>query len=191
MIELQGSRIDDTTGGNSGIERRVSLMYTRWCTQPRQVAGALCIHMAKIMGMYPRKGALAVGSDAGIVVLDTNLQKTIRAADLHETDYTPWEWARRDGLAQRLLRGKVIVEGWTILRRPEGRSVPAAQGSRRDSRPAVRRVLSMPRTSPITQPSALPAHRRGCQPNRSRQLAHNAHPRLSRPHAAIVRSSML
>src|SRR5690242_1711258 len=57
MIELQGSRIDDTTGGNSGIERRVSLMYTRWCTQPRQVAGALCIHMAKIMGMYPRKGA--------------------------------------------------------------------------------------------------------------------------------------
>src|SRR6201995_2604251 len=46
---------------------------------------------AKIMGMYPRKGALAVGSDADIVLLQTGLEKTIKAADLHETDYTPWE----------------------------------------------------------------------------------------------------
>jgi dihydropyrimidinase len=46
---------------------------------------------AKIMGLYPRKGALAVGSDADIVLLQTGLSKTIRAADLHETDYTPWE----------------------------------------------------------------------------------------------------
>ena len=66
---------------------------------------------AKIMGMYPRKGALAVGSDADIVVLQTGIEKTIRAADLHETDYTPWEghvvtaWP-----AITILRGKVIVE---------------------------------------------------------------------------------
>ena len=51
--------------------------------------------------MYPRKGALAVGSDPDIVVLGTSMQKTIRAAVLHETDYTPWGRARRDGLAQR------------------------------------------------------------------------------------------
>jgi len=46
---------------------------------------------ARIMGLYPRKGALAVGSDADIVLLETGIEKTIRAADLHETDYTPWE----------------------------------------------------------------------------------------------------
>jgi dihydropyrimidinase len=46
---------------------------------------------AQIMGMYRRKGALAVGSDADIVVPDTGIKETLRAADLHETDYSPWE----------------------------------------------------------------------------------------------------
>ena len=63
------------------------------------------------MGLYPRKGALAVGSDADIVLLQTGIEKTIRAPDLHETDYTPWEghvvtaWP-----TVTILRGKVVVE---------------------------------------------------------------------------------
>ena len=60
---------------------------------------------------YPRKGALAVGSDADTVLLETGIAKTIRAADLHETDYTPWEghtvtaWP-----AATILRGRVVME---------------------------------------------------------------------------------
>src|SRR5687768_15962252 len=46
---------------------------------------------AKITGLYPRKGALAAGADADVVLLQTGIEKTIRAGDLHETDYTPWE----------------------------------------------------------------------------------------------------
>ena len=67
---------------------------------------------AKIMGLYPRKGALAVGSDADIVLLETGIKKTIKAADLHETDYTPWEghvvtaWP-----ATTIVHGRVVVEG--------------------------------------------------------------------------------
>src|SRR5436309_3103233 len=83
-VKLQGRRIDDTTGGNSGVEPRLSLMYTQMVTRRgyslEQFAGMVSTNAAKIMGMYPRKGALAVGSDADIVVLDTGLQKTIRAA---------------------------------------------------------------------------------------------------------------
>jgi len=66
---------------------------------------------ARILGLYPRKGALAVGSDADVVLLQTGIEKTIRAADLHETDYTPWEghvvtaWPK-----VTILRGKVVVQ---------------------------------------------------------------------------------
>src|SRR5258705_3311888 len=94
-VKLQGSRIDDTTGGNSGVEPRVSLMYTQMVSErgysPAHFVDMISTNAAKIMGLYPRKGALAVGSDADIVLLETSIAKTIRAADLHETDYTPWD----------------------------------------------------------------------------------------------------
>jgi dihydropyrimidinase len=66
---------------------------------------------AKIMGLYPRKGAIAVGSDADITILDPTRRGKVRAADLHESDYTPWEghdifaWP-----AVTILRGKVMME---------------------------------------------------------------------------------
>lgn len=113
-VKLQGSRIDDTTGGNSGVEPRVGLMYTQMVTKrgysPAHFVDMISTNAAKIMGLYPRKGALAVGSDADIVLLETGLQKTIRAADLHETDYTPWEghvitaWP-----TTTIARGQVVV----------------------------------------------------------------------------------
>jgi dihydropyrimidinase len=63
------------------------------------------------MGLYPRKGALAVGSDADIVLLDTRKRHTVKAAEMHEADYSPWEdrdlacWP-----SLTMLRGKIVVE---------------------------------------------------------------------------------
>jgi dihydropyrimidinase len=63
------------------------------------------------MGLYPKKGAIAVDSDADITILDPSRRGKVRATDLHETDYTPWEgheifaWP-----AMTILRGKVMVE---------------------------------------------------------------------------------
>ena len=81
--KLQGARIDDTTGGNAGVEPRVALMYTemvgkRGYSLPRYV-DLVSTNAAKIMGLYPRKGALAAGSDADICVLDPADQRVIRA----------------------------------------------------------------------------------------------------------------
>src|SRR4030095_2475486 len=94
-VKLQGSRIDDTTGGNSGVEPRVGLMYTNMVTKrgysAEHFVDMISSNAARIMGLYPRKGALAVGSDADIVLLQTGLSKTIRAADLHETYDSPRE----------------------------------------------------------------------------------------------------
>ena len=57
------------------------------------------------------KGALAAGSDADICVLDTGDKRVIRAGDLHEADYTPWEGRRMEAWpCLTVLRGKVVVE---------------------------------------------------------------------------------
>ncbi len=93
--KTQGCRIDDTTGGNAGCEPRVSVMYTEMVRKRgyslAKFTDLVSTNAAKIMGMYPQKGALAAGSDADITVLDPAEQRTVTAARLHETDYTPWE----------------------------------------------------------------------------------------------------
>jgi dihydropyrimidinase len=65
---------------------------------------------ARILGLYPRKGAIAVGADADITVLDTSQRRTVRAEDLHESDYTPWEGKEVGAWpVLTVLRGKVMV----------------------------------------------------------------------------------
>src|SRR5271154_1138369 len=113
--KLQGSRIDDTTGGNAGVEPRVALMYTEMVGKRGYTLGRfvdlVSTNAAKIMGLYPRKGALAAGSDADICVLDPADHRVIRAEDLHEADYTPWEGRKMDAWpCLTVLRGKVVVE---------------------------------------------------------------------------------
>src|ERR1051325_7920750 len=114
-IKLQGRRIDDTTGGNAGVEPRVSLIYTETVEKRgyslNDFVGLISTNAAKIMGLYPRKGALAVGSDADIVLLDARKRHIVRAAEMHEADYSPWEG--RDLAAWpslTMLRGTIVVE---------------------------------------------------------------------------------
>ena len=118
-IKLQGRRIDDTTGGNAGVEPRLSLIYTETVEKRgyslSDFVGLVSTNAAKIMGLYPKKGALAVGSDADIVVLDPRQRKIVRAAELHEADYSPWEG--RDLAAwpsMTMLRGKIVNENGTF-----------------------------------------------------------------------------
>src|SRR5207237_1447577 len=118
-----GDRIDDTTGGNSGVEPRLGVMYTEMVTRRgyslSRYVDLVSTNAARIMGLYPRKGAIAVGSDADITILDPRRRGRVRAADLHETDYTPGEghdifaWP-----AVTILRGKVMVENGKYLPGP-------------------------------------------------------------------------
>jgi dihydropyrimidinase len=114
-VKTQGKRIDDTTGGNTGVEPRVSLMYTEMVEKRgyslMQFVDLISSNAARILGMYPRKGAIAAGSDADLVILDPGLARTIQNKDLHESDYTPWE-GHQVGLwpCLTMLRGKIMVE---------------------------------------------------------------------------------
>ena len=142
-IKLQGRRIDDTTGGNSGVEPRVALMYTHMVEERgyslNDFVGLVSSNAAQIMGLYPRKGALAVGSDADIVLLDPRARRTIRKEDLHETDYTPWEGHEVAAWPSlTILRGKVAVENGQFLAAPsDGQFLPRKIPEEIRSRPAV------------------------------------------------------
>ena len=68
---------------------------------------------AKMFGMFPKKGTIAVGSDADIVLFDPNKPQT-RSAKTHATncDYNLFEGMRLAGSVDTVLsRGKVVVEG--------------------------------------------------------------------------------
>jgi dihydropyrimidinase len=118
-IKLQGRRIDDTTGGNAGVEPRLSLIYTETVEKRGRglsdFVGLASANAAKIMGLYPKKGALAIGSDADIVLLDPRRRHIVRAADMHEADYSPWEGrALAAWPSLVMLRGKIAVEAGTF-----------------------------------------------------------------------------
>ena len=143
QVKLQGRRIDDTTGGNSGVEPRLSLMYTHMVTKRgyslADFVGLTSANAARIMGLYPRKGALAIGSDADIVLLDPRAGRVLRKEDLHETDYTPWEghevaaWP-----SMTILRGKIVVDNGSFLASPShGQFLPRKIGDDIRARPTL------------------------------------------------------
>jgi dihydropyrimidinase len=142
-FKLQGNKIDDTTGGNAGVEPRVSLIYTETVEKRgydlTQFANLISSNAAKIMGLYPRKGALAIGSDADIVLLDTRKRHVVKAADMHEADYSPWEdrdlacWP-----SMTLLRGKIVVDNGAFTGAlSDGQHISRKVADEIRSRPAV------------------------------------------------------
>ena len=124
-VKTQGSRIDDCTGGNAGVEPRVSVVYTEAVSKRglsvEKFVELTSTNAARILGLYPQKGAIAAGSDADIVLFDTSIRRPIRKEDLHETDYTPWEgWEVTGWPAATILRGQVVVENGQLSAQPTG-----------------------------------------------------------------------
>ena len=86
-----------------------------------------CTQPAKIFGLYPRKGAIAVGSDADLVVYDPDYRgKISQKTQLMNVDYSAFEgWEIKGWPVMTILRGKVIVEGGKLLRKPgDGKLIP-------------------------------------------------------------------
>jgi dihydropyrimidinase len=122
-VKVLGKRIDDTTGGNAGVEPRLGIMYTeivakRGCPLDRLV-DLISTNPARIMGLHPRKGSIAPGSDADIAILDPSIKRKLRAEDLHESDYSPWEgYEVAAWPTTTILRGKVVVDEGKFLGDP-------------------------------------------------------------------------
>ncbi len=105
--------------GAPGIENRMSLMYDGGVVKNKislsKFVELTSTAAAKMFGLYPKKGTLAVGSDADIVVFDTEKKETISISNscTHHmnVDYNPYEGFEVQGFADTvILRGKVIVQ---------------------------------------------------------------------------------
>ncbi len=118
--------------GLPGIEHRVPLLVgaaiddrLSW----ERLAGVVAEGPARVLGLWPRKGALAVGSDADIVLVDPAGRTDLGKAHM-ATDYTPYEGVSTAGRIARVLRRgeSVIVEGELRARPGSGSWVPLGEG---------------------------------------------------------------
>ncbi len=118
---------DDFTkipNGGPGIEHRMSLVYSGGVAKGRfslnRFVEIVSTTPAKLFGIYPRKGTIAVGSDADLVVFDPQREHTISAKTHHmRVDYSMFEGITVTGMPDVVLsRGRVLVEGNEFRGRP-------------------------------------------------------------------------
>ena len=117
---------DDFTkipNGGPGIEHRLSLVYSGGVHGGKFSANRfvqlVSTAPAKLFGLYPRKGTIAVGSDADLVIFDANEQQTISVATHHmNVDYSMFEGTRVKGVSKTVLsRGNVIIDNGKFVGR--------------------------------------------------------------------------
>jgi len=115
--ELGKGDFSKIPNGAPGIETRMSLLFDGGVVGRRislnRFVELTSTSPAKIFGLFPKKGTIAPGSDADVVVFDPNKKVTLSAKTLHmRVDYNPYEGRQVTGAAETVLsRGKVIVEG--------------------------------------------------------------------------------
>ena len=120
-IKLAGDTIKTVCGGHNGIETRMPVTFTKLVSTGQislsRFADITSTNAAKILGMYPQKGAIALGSDADIVLFDPEIKKKLTLSDLHaDSDYSIWEGFECIGYpVMTMLRGKIIVQGGKLV----------------------------------------------------------------------------
>ncbi|MFB0920136.1 MAG: amidohydrolase family protein, partial [Oscillospiraceae bacterium] len=113
-------------GGMPGVEDRAILVYTYGVKQNRlslsQMCRLLSENPAKLYGAFPRKGLIAEGSDADIVVFNPDAEGVISAkTQAYNTDYAPYEGYKTCGLVEQVyLRGMKVVDGHRVVSEHKG-----------------------------------------------------------------------
>lgn len=107
--------------GHPAIENRMELLYSEGVHKGKitlnKYVEVACTNPAKIFGMFPRKGTIAIGSDADIVIFDPD-QKHVLSADTHHmnVDYSGYEgWELTGKVKTVLLRGKIAIDNGKCL----------------------------------------------------------------------------
>ena len=114
--ELGKNDFSKIPNGAPGIETRMNLVFDGGVRAGRislnRFVELTSTSPAKIFGLFPRKGTIAPGSDADIVIFDTNKKHVLSVKTLHmKVDYNPYEGRQITGAAETVLsRGRVVIE---------------------------------------------------------------------------------
>src|ERR1700719_2562433 len=112
------------TNGGPGVEHRMSLIYSGGVASGRFSANRfvelVSTAPAKLFGLYPRKGTIAVGSDADLVIFDPHAEQIISAKTHHmRVDYSMFEGMKVKGIPKIVLsRGRTIIENGKFVGKP-------------------------------------------------------------------------
>ena len=122
-VKTKYKTVADATGGHNGIETRMGIAYTEGVVKQgmtlERFVDITSANAAKIFGLYPKKGAIAPGSDADLTILDPSIDKRLSMDDLHLEGYSIWEgWQVRGWPVTTVLRGTVMVEDGKLLGSP-------------------------------------------------------------------------
>ncbi len=134
--------------GVPGIELRLPLLFSEGVGKGRidihQFVALTATNVAKIYGLHPRKGTIAIGSDADIAIWDPNKELTITHSQLHDNaGYTPYEGRRIKGWPVTVLsRGRIAVDAGELkVKRGSGQFLTRATSDA--ARPLGRLVPEM------------------------------------------------
>ena len=120
-VKMAGTDIETTPGGHVGIETRGIIGFSEGVGKRgfslQRFVEVFSTNPARVTGLYPRKGVIAPGSDADLVIWNPDVERTITIDELHhEGDYSPWEgWAVRGWPETTILRGRIAVDGGELL----------------------------------------------------------------------------
>ena len=122
--ELGRDDFSKIPNGAPGVEHRVPLIYHGGVVENRvslnRFVELTSTAAAKMFGLFPRKGTIAVGSDADLLVFDPEREQTISARTHHmNVDYSAYEGRTIRGVVETVLsRGRVVVEGGEYKGKP-------------------------------------------------------------------------
>ena len=119
--------------GVPGLETRMPLLFSEGVGKGKitinEFVALTSTNAAKIYGLYPRKGSLAIGSDADIAIWDREWVRIIKQEMLHDNvDYTPYEGMEVKGWPRIVInRGRMVIEAETLkVERGSGKFLPRA-----------------------------------------------------------------
>jgi dihydropyrimidinase len=122
--ELGRDDFSKIPNGAPGVEHRVPLIFNGACVEQgfslNRFVELTSTAAAKMFGLFPKKGTIAVGSDADIVIFDAEKEQTISASTHHmNVDYSAYEGKTIRGVVETVLsRGRVVIENGEYKGKP-------------------------------------------------------------------------